>query len=182
MQNTQYVHTPHTHTCSRVLTHAHTHAYRNSGSNTKCPSGTTSTCEIQTIDASDTASDQYGSTVGAAVVWNTADFPAGITDPGPTYVLFFYPIGKRAALCCVSIHCCAFPPTPHPLVSSILCAPLRLFNLCFNALIPQRLAHLFEMILDTTQPWEPAHAELEARCTRGCSLCATRRRRLQWPK
>ena len=95
---------------------------------------------------------------------------------------FFYPIGKRAALCCVSIHCCAFPPTPHPLVSSILCAPLRLFNLCFNALIPQRLAHLFEMILDTTQPWEPAHAELEARCTRGCSLCATRRRRLQWPK
>lgn len=112
-KNTQYVHTPHTHTCSRVLTHAHTHAYRNSGSNTKCPSGTTSTCEIQTIEATDTASDQYGSTVGAAVVWNTADFPAGITDPGPTYVLFVS-IRSGNALPCVASRLLCFPTDIKP--------------------------------------------------------------------
>ena len=57
-----------------------------SSDNDKCLSGSTSTCEIQTIDGTERASDMDGQSTQGSVVWNTADLPSGISA-GPVYVV-----------------------------------------------------------------------------------------------
>mmetsp|Transcript_31766 Transcript_31766/g.95474 ORF Transcript_31766/g.95474 Transcript_31766/m.95474 type:complete len:250 (+) Transcript_31766:1190-1939(+) len=50
-----------------------------------CAAGTTTTCEVQDIDGTFEASDQYGALANSSLTWNTANFPPGVTAPGPMY-------------------------------------------------------------------------------------------------
>eukprot|EP00035_Acanthoeca_spectabilis_P021266 m.437246 g.437246 ORF g.437246 m.437246 type:complete len:272 (+) comp18087_c0_seq1:91-906(+) len=50
-----------------------------------CPEGETTACEVQDTDGRWEASEAYGKTAGGQLLWNTNDFPEGVTEPGPLY-------------------------------------------------------------------------------------------------